>query len=239
MSVRYEVRLLGHEECGADVIILRFSRPDGYEFSPGQWFTLSVETAEGKQTKTFSHCSAPSDEYLEMTTRMSGSPFKKALAALRPGDHAAIAGPGGRLALAADADRVCFLVGGVGITPVRSILRDAAHHGRIFADALLVYGNRDSACVPFAEEFARMADRGVRLALCYENPPTGWAGASGFITAKTVSDLLPEHEGVPFFVAGPPVMVSAMERVLDDLKVVAGQRHIERFGPAVHRGAGV
>jgi ferredoxin-NADP reductase len=145
-----------------------------------------------------------------------------------------IMGPGGRLTLSPDADRVCFLVGGVGITPVRCILRDAAYRGRWFDDALLVYGNRDDTCVPFAEEFARMADRGVRLELCYEHPPAGWGGASGFITAKIVSALLPDFEGVEFFVAGPPVMVSVMERVLDDLQVPEKQRHIERFGPPVH-----
>jgi ferredoxin-NADP reductase len=123
----------------------------------------------------------------------------------------------------------------VGITPVRCILRDAAYRGRWFDDALLVYGNRDDTCVPFAEEFARMAERGVRLELCYERPPAGWGGASGFITAKLVSALLPDHEDVEFFIAGPPVMVSAMERVLDDLQVPEKQRHIERFGPPVHR----
>lgn len=235
MSVRHEVRLLGHEPCGDDVLMLRFSRPDGYEFAPGQWFTLTIPTAEGKQTKTFSHCSAPADQYLEMTTRLSGSSFKKALAALCPGDKAVLMGPGGHLALSPDSERVCFLVGGVGITPVRSILRDAAHNGRTFADALLVYGNRNADCVPFAHEFERMADHGVRLAVVYEHPPQGWLGPSGFITAETVDSLLSTRDDVPFFVAGPPVMVSAMERVLDELEVPDDLRRIERFGPPVHR----
>ena len=239
MSGRHEILLLGHEPCGKDVLTLRFSRPAGYDFAPGQWFTLTLETAEGKETKTFSHCSAPSDEYVEMTTRLSGSSFKKALASLCPGDHAVMMGPGGHLALDIDAERICFIVGGVGITPVRSILRDAAYHGRVFEDALLLYGNRDAACVPFAEEFERMADHGVRVVLCYEHPPEGWTGASGFITAELVREVLPQRVGIPFFAAGPPVMVSAMERVLDEIKVPDEMRHIERFGPAVHRGPSV
>lgn len=237
MPVRHEVILLGTESCGADVVMLRFSRPEGYEFAPGQWFTLALETAEGRQVHTFSHCSAPSDDYLEMTTLLSGSAFKKALAALSPGDHATIAGPGGHLALDPEAEYVCFLVGGTGITPVRSMLRDAVFRHRVFTDALLLYGNRDAECVPFAEEFEGMASNGVRFVPCYENPPVGWAGPSGFITADVVRGLLTDREKYTFFVAGPPVMVSVMERVLDDLAVPDEQRRVERFGPAVHRPA--
>lgn len=237
MSIPHRVILLGVESCGADVVMLRFSRPEGYEFTPGQWFTLTLETAEGKQTKTFSHCSAPSDDYLEMATRLSGSVFKKALAALAPGDHAVVMGPGGHLALDPEAEYVCFLVGGTGITPVRSMLRDAAYHHRVFADALLLYGNRDAECVPFADEFEGMASGGVRFVPCYENPPVGWTGPTGFITADTVRGLLPERERFTFFVAGPPLMVSVMERVLDELEVPDDRRRVERFGPAVHGGA--
>ncbi len=235
MTVRHEVRLLGREPCGDDILTLRFSRPEGYEFRAGQWFTLTIDTAEGSETKTFSHCSAPADAYLETTTRLSSSAYKKALGHMTPGARAHIAGPGGRLTLGPDIDRACFLVGGTGITPIRSILRDAMHHDRVFADALLLYGNRDESCVPFAEEFARMASHGVRLEVCFENPPVGWTGESGFLTADTVRRHLEDVGATPFYVAGPPPMVSAMERVLDDLGVPTALRHIERFGPtAIH-----
>lgn len=235
MTVRHEVRLVGREPCGEDILTLRFSRPEGYEFTAGQWFTLTIETDEGSETKTFSHCSAPADDYLETTTRLSSSAFKTALARMMPGARAQIAGPGGRLTLSPDADRLCFLVGGTGITPVRSILRDAMQHDRMFADALLLYGNRDESCVPFAEEFARMSTHGVRLELCFEKPPVDWQGEAGFITADTVRRHLDDVHATPFFVAGPPLMVAAMERVLDDLEVSAALRHIERFGPPVRR----
>ena len=93
MPGRYATEFLGHDLCGADVITSRFSRPHGYAFAPGQWFTLALETAEGRQSRTFSHCSAPGDAYLELTTRLSGSAYKNALLALEPGTSAEIAGP--------------------------------------------------------------------------------------------------------------------------------------------------
>ena len=232
MTSSFQVELLGKEMCGEDILTCRFSRPSGYRFAAGQWFRLTIETAEGADTRTFSHCSGPDDEYLETTTRLSPSAFKVALSALEPGAPVTIAGPGGRLALPPTADRVCFLVGGVGVTPVRSILRDAAATGRVFDDALLMYGNRDESCVPFADEFAGMASVGLRTVVCFEHASPAWDGERGFISAETVRRHLDPDDGRPFFVAGPPVMVGAMERVLDDLGVGLERRIVERFGPA-------
>lgn len=231
MTVRHQVHILGIEPCGADIVTVRLSRPEGYTFIAGQWFTLTLSTDEGEETKTFSHCSAPSDTYLEMTTRLSGSSFKRALAILAPGDRASIAGPGGRLILPDDAHRVCFLVGGVGITPVRSMLREGMHLGREFETALLLYGNRDASCVPFLDELKRMSPLGVHATVVYENPPHDWEGETGFITAEMVRRHLEDRDSVLFFVAGPPVMVSVMERVLEDLGVPKQRRRVERFGP--------
>jgi ferredoxin-NADP reductase len=230
MAGGHDVALTARFDCGSETVTLRFERPDDYSFSPGQWFTLRLSIGEELHTETFSHCSAPSDPYLEMTTRLTASPFKQALGALEPGAIVHIAGPGGRLGITAGVSRLAFLVGGVGITPVRSMLREAAARGRNFDDALLLYGNRDESCAPFAEEFAAMGDLGVRLVLCYEQPPAGWTGETGFITAETVRRHLPTDDGRPYVITGPPVMVSAMEAVLDKLAVPDAQRIIERFG---------
>jgi ferredoxin-NADP reductase len=230
MTDTYSVALLERQACGSDIQTLRFERPSGYVFRPGQWFTLSLETAQGMQTKTFSHCSAPADPYIEMTTRMSDSAFKQALGVLEPGATVRIAGPGGRLELSQDARHVTFLVGGVGITPVRSILRDAMRRNREFADALLLYGNRDESCAPFLGEFEAMGDIGVRVVVCYERPSVGWQGESGFITADTVRRHMNPSDGRLFVVTGPPPMVSAMESVLSNLAVPPGHWLVERFG---------
>jgi glycine betaine catabolism B len=218
-----------HERC-ADVVSFRFAKPPGHVFAPGQWFRLTL--GEGAEmTKTFSYSSAPQDSLIEMTTRMSDSAFKLALAALEEGDRVRIAGPGGRLAITDDVPRVTFLTGGTGITPVRSILRDAPARGRVFEDALLLYGNRDELCVPFRNELAQLTDIGVRLVLCYESPSEEWTGERGFITAETVRRHTDAGAGL-FVVTGPPAMVGAMERVLDELSVPAERRRIERYGPS-------
>jgi ferredoxin-NADP reductase len=232
MVSRYDVEFLGKETCGADVLSARFSRPPGFSFDAGQWMLLTLFSGDERLAETFTICSAPSDDYLEITTRLSGSAYKTALCALIRGNPAVVTGPSGRLALPRDAPRVAFMVGGVGITPVRSMLRDAVASGREFEDALLLYANHDSTCVPFATELAEMSGSGVRTVLCYERPPEGWGGESGLITADMVRRLLPpEGDERPFIVAGPPKMVESMERVLDELAVPVERRLVEHFGP--------
>ncbi|NTU70432.1 MAG: FAD-dependent oxidoreductase [Coriobacteriia bacterium] len=233
MPARFEVELLERCLCGAEILTCRFSRPAEYAFRAGQWFRLFLHTPDDEIAETFSHCSAPFDDEIVMTTRLSGSVFKNVLDGLEVGDRVEISASGGRLSLPEGAQRLCFLAGGVGITPVRSLLRAATHEGRAFDDAVLIYGNRDESCAPFAEEFKAMQSAGVRLVLCYERPSDDWTGERGFITAETVRRHLEPVEGCGFLIAGPPVMVEAMERVLDELGVPGEARTVEHFGAAL------
>jgi len=226
----FDVRFVERKQCGEEVVTACFERPDGYEFRPGQWFRLTLQTAGGPLTETFSHASAPADPWLELATRLSGTPFKTALAALVAGDEVHVAGPGGHLLLPDDVDRVAFLVGGVGITPVRSALRDARSRCRAFADAPLFYGNRDESCIPFRRELEAMSESGVRLVNVLEVPSPQWKGERGLITAELVARYVEPDACQSFFVTGPPAMVTAMERVLDELEVGPQKRIVERFG---------
>lgn len=230
VSERYEVGFLERESCGTEVASFRFSKPEGYSFVPGQHMVLRLETAEGPQSKPFTHSQAPRDGYLEVTTRLSGSAFKNALAVLEPGERVTVLGPLGGLVLPPRTTRIAFLVGGVGITPARSMLRDAWQNGRIWEDAVVFYGNRDPSCMPFAAELAEMTSTGVRVVHVIEHPDDGWEGYTGFVTARIVAENMDASDGRTFCVSGPPVMVDAMERVLDELGVEPGRRLIERFG---------
>lgn len=231
--IAHETELTALDFVCPDVVVGTVRRPEGYEFSAGQWFRMSIDTPEGTQTRTLSHASAPADEGLDFATRLSDSAFKRALALMRPGGPVTIAGPGGRLTLPEGWIRAVMLVGGVGITPVRSLLRDMAASGRTVEEALVFYGNREPSCVPFSAELDGLAGHGVRVINVFEKAPDELGCEQGFITAELLRRHDVAADGRPFLVAGPPPMVAAMERVLDELGVAPQDRRIERFGPAV------
>lgn len=208
----------------------RFGKPDGYEFTAGQYFRLTLDTAEGEQTKAFSHANAPLDPFLELATRMSGSAFKDSLGTLVRGDEVTISGPHGKLMLAEEMRHVCFMCGGVGITPARSIIRDAEQR-RTGLRARLFYGNHDQGCIPYSGEFAEYArkDRRFQVVNVLEEPLPGWHGETGVITADLMRRHMESFDEWHFIVTGPPAMVTAMQAVLDELGIPDERVSFETF----------
>jgi len=192
-----------------------FERPRPADFVAGQYFALTLQTAEGEQTKYFSHCDAPRDEHVQLTTRLTGSPFKMALEALRAGDLVGMGGPFGSLTIERGVAKAAFLVGGVGVTPARSIVRDCVQRGTGLT-VLVFDGNLDEACIPFLDEFRDYEARDPRIRFVHvlEQPSSAWAGERGYITADIVRRHCDPLDGWHWFVAGPPAMAQAMDRVV-------------------------
>jgi ferredoxin-NADP reductase len=210
--------------------MFQFGKPAGYSFRPGQYFSLTLDTREGSQTKPFSHCNAPGDPHIELTTRLTGSAFKDALLALRHGDEVTIAGPRGRLTVSETASRVAFLVGGVGITPARSIIRDAVQRGTGL-EVLCFDGNLDQTGIPFKDEFDgyEASHPEIRFVHVLMEPLPGWDGERGFITAEVVRRHCDPLDRWHWISAGPPAMATAMQKVFADLSLPDDRVSMELF----------
>ncbi len=216
-------------ECDG-IATFSFTRPDGYRFAAGQYQNLTLETREGPQTKSFSHCDAPGDEHSRVLTRLTGSAFKDALLALRPGDAVQTSGPFGRLTVPEGARKAAFLVGGVGLSPAASIVRDAVLR-RSGLECLVFNGNNDETCVPLREDFAGYAaEPTVGVVDVIWKPSESWKGESGVITADVVRRHCDPNDGWHWFVSGPPAMVTPMRAVLQELGVSATAASFEEFG---------
>jgi ferredoxin-NADP reductase len=191
----YTVAFREHIPCGESVGTFRFDKPDGYEFSAGEFFSLALETREGT-----------------------------------PGTEVHIAGPRGRLKLDESVRRVAFLVGGIGVTPARSIVRDAVQR-RSGLEIALFYGNQDERCIPFREEFAgyEREHPEIRVIDVLFDPPEGWPGETGFITAEVVRRHVDALDGWHWVVAGPPPMIEPMKAVLAELAIPAERVSLESF----------
>src|SRR5437868_5443248 len=132
-----------------------FSKPAGLSFKAGQaadWTLAGAGVDEGDRSRTFSIASAPHESELMFATRMSDRGFKKILASAKPGLEVDIEGISGKLILHEDAKKPSvFLTGGIGITPVRSILLDAAER-RLSHNLYFFYGNHTPEDAAFLGE---------------------------------------------------------------------------------------
>ena len=139
-------------------------------------------------------------------------------------------GPYGAFTLGAPADMHVLIAGGIGITPMMSMLRTLADRGDQ-RPVLLCYGSKDWESVTFREELdALQARLDLKLVHVLADPPPGWSGERGRIDAALLARHLPkpyaEHE---YFICGPNPMMDAVETALGQLGVPMSKYHAERY----------
>jgi ferredoxin-NADP reductase len=150
-----EARLVGSECVAEGTMAFRFERPAGFDFVAGQFANVTLpeppETDDEGDMRSFSIASAPYEDELTIATRMRDTAFKRTLREMRPGDVVEVDGPYGDCILDDDTRVAVFLAGGIGITPFRSIVRQAAHE-RCARPRVLFYANRRPEDSAFLDE---------------------------------------------------------------------------------------
>jgi len=114
-----------------EVYTFLFEIDKSLTWNAGQYGLLSITHKSIKNgTKPFSIASAPSENVVRITTRISGEPseFKQALLELKPGMSIKMGGPVGAF-YPTDSRPSLFIAGGIGITPFRSILKQLEVEG--------------------------------------------------------------------------------------------------------------
>lgn len=234
-AMTFKSTLLEKIPRSSDTTSYRFSRPPEYRFEAGQWYTITIPSTNGPLDHHFSHADSPTEPFVELTTRLTGSDFKKALDALPLGTEVEIEGPYGRFLFGWERPRIAFLTGGIGVTPVRSMLRYLADTGggnRVPGQELVVfYGSMNEDGIVYKEEFDWFQEviPGLRVIHVITHPSENWQGYRGFITAGVIRAELDDPSAWTYYVVGPPPMVAAMEKVLEELAVPREQVVVESF----------
>ncbi|WP_217441149.1 ferredoxin reductase family protein [Nocardia barduliensis] len=209
--------------------------PDGHEgmrFAPGQFGWLTVDrSAFAITAHPFSFSSSAEDhDRVQITIKALGD-FTSTIGDIPPGTRAFLDGPHGVFT----PDRhegpgFVLIAGGVGITPMISILRTMADRGdrRPF---LLIYAVRTVSEQTFDDEIARAAERlDLTVVLVPQDPPPGWDGEIGFVDRALIQrHLADRYRHRQYFICGPAPMVTAVEDALAALDIPADRVHTERF----------
>lgn len=102
-----------------------FVSQEPVKWQAGQSIRLELPVGYDLHERRFSIASAPHEGVIRVTTRLSESKFKQALWALQPGAIVQAFSIEGRLLLYPGKKQI-FLAGGLGITPIRALLSEAA-----------------------------------------------------------------------------------------------------------------
>ncbi|MFD2078510.1 3-phenylpropionate/trans-cinnamate dioxygenase ferredoxin reductase subunit [Actinopolymorpha cephalotaxi] len=230
----YVVEEVRPESSSSVTLVLRARGHVGVKFRPGQFAWLkfggSPFTFEEHPFTIASAATEPARK--EFTIKALGD-FTELLSGLRPGRRVYLDGPHGRFTTDGLRSAGFVLVaGGVGITPMLSILRTLAER-RDRRPHLLLVGARS------VEDFlhrAELADLQRRLDLVVievvGDPPEGWWGEEGYIDKYLLDNYLPRgrlRTRTDYFLCGPPPMLSAVLDALYDLEVPAHRVHTEMF----------
>jgi len=213
---------------------LRITKPKGFDFAPVQFCGLEFMTSEGSIEYPMSLACSPTKPYLEFGARVaSGSPWKRAFAALKPGDEVEIDGPFGHFVL--DPKKPAVLVaGGIGITPLKGMAEFATDE-KLPIDVRLVYSNKTEKEIAYRTELDALAKANPRFRAFHTltGPPSGqngWKGHRGRIDAALLREASEGLRDPLYYVCGLPEMVDAMADLLsDELGVARNRVHFEQF----------
>jgi len=228
--------LTKREEIAEGTMAFHFSRPKDFEFRAGQSVDLTLlnppESDGEGNTRAFTIASAPSDRDLMIATRMRDTAFKRVLREAPLGFEVNIEGPGGSLVLHRKAEKpAVFLAGGIGITPFLSIVRQATHE-KASHHLHLFYSNRRPEDAAFLNELAAIQNPNFHLVATMtemEASHREWKGETGVINKDMLVRHLPSLQGPIYYLAGPPGMVAAMQRMLIAAEVDEDDIRMEEF----------
>ena len=205
-----------------------------FRFVPGQFqFLRFLGAGVPREEHPFTIASSPTrPDRISLTIKECGD-FTQTLGRVRPGDRATVHGPFGRFShdLHPDERDLVFVAGGVGITPIMSMLR--AMRGRGEARRVtLVYAARTTSDLLFTSELSAMAADGrplLEVIYVLSQAPPRWAGEAGRVDATRLARWCEGLDDKAFYLCCPPAMTNDLIRGLRTLGVSPRRIHCDYF----------
>ncbi|MEJ2128449.1 MAG: NADH:ubiquinone reductase (Na(+)-transporting) subunit F [Woeseiaceae bacterium] len=156
---------------------------------------------------------------------------------LKPGDKATISGPYGEFFAKKTDNEMVFIGGGAGMAPMRSHIFDQLIRLKSKRKISFWYGARSLREMFYVEEFDKLAEENDNfewhIGLSEPLPEDNWDGYTGFIHNVLYEHYLKDHpapEDCEYYLCGPPMMNTAVIKMLEDLGVDREHIMLDDFG---------
>ncbi len=240
--VAYEVALKEKKQLAEGTIAFVFEKPNGFHFQAGQHIRMTLmnapETDSEGHSRFFSLANSPQEKDLVIAMRMRDTAFKRVLGRMQVGDKVRIEillkSPHGSFTLHDDPSKAAvFLIGGIGIVPAFSMIKDATER-TLPHEMFLFYSNRRPEDAPFLDELENVAKQHPSFTLMAtmtrpEKSAKSWRGETGCINHSMLKRYVDDLQSPIYYLAGLPEMVSAMKTMLTDAGVREENIRAEEF----------
>jgi ferredoxin-NADP reductase len=212
--------------------------PIPFDFLPGQFLTLTLDQ-DGKTIKrSYTMASSPTQrDYVELTIKREepGVVSRYLHDQAHEGDVLQVTAPQGTFTFTGtEADSIVLIGGGVGLTPLMSVIRYLTDRGWP-QDIYLLYCCRSTEDFLFREDLEHLQRRHANLhvvATMTRAEGTTWMGPTGRLTKDLLVQTVPDLPSRRSHLCGPPAMMDALRAILLDLGVPRDRIKTEAFGPA-------
>ena len=234
----YKIKLEGRRQIAENTMAFHFEKPEGFSYKAGQFadYTLinPAETDAEGNIRGFSLASAPYEDFLMFATRMRDTAFKRVLKTMGSGTEVMLDAPYGSFTLHNDASRpAVFLTGGIGVTPVRSIVLQAAHD-KLPHKIFLFDSNNRPEDAAFLNELTEAQKENPNYTFIgtmrrMEKSSRAWQGETGYITQAMLVKYIGDLELPIYYIVGPGAMAHAMREILNEAGVNDDNIRTEEF----------
>ncbi len=221
-----------------DVWTLEFEPPEDEEpmdYAPGQFHFVTLyrggDRYDGEEHH-FTISSSPTSGPTHTSTIKNVGDFTSTIGETEAGDGAMIQGPYGRFSYAVNApdDRYLMIAGGIGITPIMSMLRHM-RDTEADVDVTLIYGNRTREDIVFREELDDIAaGEAPNLTVIHVMSREDWDGPTGHVDRDLIAEHVEEDlSDYSVYVCGPGPMMDEVIPAVLDLGAPEERLYSERF----------
>lgn len=225
---KFKVDRIMTETKGVTSIYIRGDDLSSFDYQPGQFsFWHFWQSGFRTQKHPFTISSSPSDPYLRLSAKAIGD-YSSKLSEIKPGTPVLVNGPYGRFSPVVSTRRKrLFIAGGIGITPIRSMLGQARKQGDV-----LIYSARSQDDLAFYDEIESWRDEGLHSEYYLDEISTHASKHvhQGRMDAARLKRLVADDiKDYDVWLCGPPPMMDAIEKLLLDIGAQPDQIHTERF----------
>ena len=213
---------------------LRFEKPEGFDFYPGQFALIAMEINGENVKRAYSYASSPTEPYIDLTIKkVEGGKMSPKLYDSKPGDFLEVKGPYGRFYLdETHMHNIVLVCGGTGVAPGRSIVKYVVDKKLDHVKVSLFVGARRPQELLYKEEFEKIHQEHHNIGIFFTVNSADnqyWPWHQGVFTLDFIRECAHQLIGPIYYLCGPPNMVQDLMHDLEEGGVPPKNIHTDQW----------